>query len=202
MQTLSGPRTRMEVVTEGVFSRMILDDPALGGVAAVLFDEFHERSLDADLGLALALDAQDALRPDLRLLVMSATLDGARVAALLDDAPVIESQGRAFPVETVYLGRDPRERIEEAAARAVLKALAEQPGSVLAFLPGQGEIARTEALLKEKLRDPDVDLCPLYGAMERGAQDRAIPRPRRGGARWCWPPRSRKPRSPSTACAW
>jgi ATP-dependent helicase HrpB len=180
MQTLSGPRTRVEVVTEGVFSRMILDDPELTGVAAVLFDEFHERSLDADLGLALALDAQDALRPDLRLLVMSATLDGARVAALLDDAPVIESQGRAFRVETVHLGRDPRERVEEAAARAILKALAEQPGSVLAFLPGQGEITRTESLLKDKLRDPTVDLCPLYGAMERGAQDRAIRPPAPG----------------------
>ncbi|MBB4197433.1 ATP-dependent helicase HrpB [Rhodoblastus sphagnicola] len=174
MQTLAGPRTRIEVVTEGVFARMILDDPALDGVAAVLFDEFHERSLDADFGLALALDAQDALRPDLRLLVMSATLDGARVAALLDDAPVVESLGRAFPVETLYLGRDPRERIEEAAARAVLRALGEQDGSVLVFLPGQGEIMRTETLLKDRLRDPGVDLCPLFGAMERGAQDRAI----------------------------
>ncbi|PPQ36493.1 ATP-dependent helicase HrpB [Rhodoblastus acidophilus] len=182
LQTLAGPRTRIEVVTEGVFARMILDDPALEGVAAVLFDEFHERSVDADLGLALALDAQDALRPDLRLLVMSATLDGARVAALLDDAPVVESQGRAFPVETLYLGRDPRERIEAAVARAVLRALAEQDGSVLAFLPGQGEILRTEALLKEKLRDPSVDLCPLYGAMDRGAQDRAI-RPAASGRR-------------------
>ncbi len=99
-------RTRVEVVTEGVFARMILDDPELSGVACVLFDEFHERSLDADLGLALALDAQGALREDLRLLVMSATLDGARVAALMGDAPVIESAGRAFPVETRYLGRD------------------------------------------------------------------------------------------------
>ncbi len=182
LQTLAGPRTRIEVVTEGVFARMILDDPALEGVAAVLFDEFHERSLDADLGLALALDAQAALRPDLRLLVMSATLDGARVAALLDDAPVVESQGRAFPVETVYLGRDPRERIEEAAARAISRALAEQPGSILAFLPGQGEIARTESLLREKLRDETIDLCPLYGAMERAAQDRAI-RPAATGRR-------------------
>src|SRR5690242_18567975 len=98
--------TRIEVVTEGVFTRLILDDPSLDGVAAVLFDEFHERSLDADLGLALARDAQQGLRPDLRLLVMSATLDGARVAALLGGAPVIESQGRSFAVETRYLGRD------------------------------------------------------------------------------------------------
>jgi len=181
MQTLCGPRTRIEVVTEGVFARMILDDPALEGIAAVLFDEFHERSLDADLGLALALDAQAALRPDLRLLVMSATLDGARVAALLDDAPVIESRGRAFPVETIYLGRDPRERIEEAVVRAILRALAEQPGSILAFLPGQGEIMRAETLLKERLGET-IDLCPLYGAMERSAQDRAI-RPAANGRR-------------------
>ena len=174
MQSLSGPKTRIEVVTEGVFARMILDDPSLEGVAAVLFDEFHERSLDADLGLALALDAQAALRPDLRLLVMSATLDGARVSRLMRDAPIVESQGRAFPVETVYLGRDPRERIEDAALRAVRRALAEQPGSLLVFLPGQAEILRLASKLEESLNDPAVDVCPLYGAMERAAQDRAI----------------------------
>jgi ATP-dependent helicase HrpB len=174
MQSLSGPKTRIEVVTEGVFARMILDDPSLEGVAAVLFDEFHERSLDADLGLALALDAQAALRPDLRLLAMSATLDVARVSRLMRDAPIVESPGRAFPVETVYLGRDPRERIEEAALRAVRRALAEQPGSVLVFLPGQAEILRLAGKLEESLSDPAVDVCPLYGAMERAAQDRAI----------------------------
>ncbi|MCI4677373.1 ATP-dependent helicase HrpB [Rhodoblastus acidophilus] len=182
LQSLSGPKTRIEVVTEGVFARMILDDPSLEGVAAVLFDEFHERSLDADLGLALALDAQAALRPDLRLLVMSATLDGARVAKLMRDAPIVESQGRAFPVETVYLGRDPRERIEDAAARAVRRALAEQPGSLLVFLPGQGEILRLAARLEENLNDEAIDVCPLYGAMERAAQDRAI-RPAAEGRR-------------------
>ncbi|HUO55787.1 MAG TPA: ATP-dependent helicase HrpB [Rhodoblastus sp.] len=174
MQNLSGPKTRIDVVTEGVFARMILDDPALDGVAAVLFDEFHERSLDADLGLALALDAQAALRPDLRLIVMSATLDGARVAGLMGEAPVVESQGRAFPVETAYLGRDPRQRIEDAAARAVRRALAEQPGSVLVFLPGQAEILRLAALLEERVKSSDIDICPLYGAMERAAQERAI----------------------------
>ncbi len=174
MQSLSGPKTRIEVVTEGVFARMILDDPSLEGVAAVLFDEFHERSLDADLGLALALDAQAALRPDLRLLVMSATLDGARVSRLMRDAPLVESQGRAFAVETLYLGRDPRERIEDAALRAVRRALAEQPGSLLVFLPGQAEILRLAARLEESLNDPSVDVCPLYGAMERAAQDRAL----------------------------
>jgi ATP-dependent helicase HrpB len=152
---------------------MILDDPGLEGVAAVLFDEFHERSLDADLGLALARDAQGVLREDLRLLVMSATLDGARVAALLGDAPVVESRGRAFPVETHYLGRDPAERLEAQAARAVRKALAEDSGGVLVFLPGQGEIRRTESLLADRL-PANVDLAPLYGALTPAEQDRAI----------------------------
>jgi ATP-dependent helicase HrpB len=173
MQSKVSARTRVEVVTEGVFTRMILDDPGLEGVAAVLFDEFHERSLDADLGLALARDAQGVLREDLRLLVMSATLDGARVAALLGGAPVIESQGRAFPVNTRYLGRDPALRLEEAAARAVRIALAEESGSLLVFLPGQGEILRTDALLKDRI-PPDVTLAPLYGALTPAEQDRAI----------------------------
>jgi ATP-dependent helicase HrpB len=169
-----GPRTRIEVVTEGVFARMILDDPALEGVAAVLFDEFHERSLDADLGLALALDAQSGLREDLRLLVMSATLDGARVAKLMGDAPVIASEGRAFPVVTRYRGRDPRARIEDEMAAACLAALAEERGSILAFLPGQGEILRVAERLRERLRDPSVEVAPLFGAMEASAQERAI----------------------------
>src|SRR5712692_9793891 len=133
-------RTRIEVVTEGVFTRMVLDDPALDGVAALLFDEFHERSLDADLGLALARDVQQGLREDLKLLVMSATIDGARVARLLGDGPVIASAGRAFPVETRYLGRDPRVPVERAVADAVARALRADAGSVLAFLPGAGEI--------------------------------------------------------------
>lgn len=169
-----GPKTRVEVVTEGVFARMILDDPALDGVAAVLFDEFHERSLDADFGLALALDAQAGLREDLRILVMSATLDGARVAKLLGAAPVIESEGRAFPVETRYRGRDPRKRIEDQVTETVLQALNEQSGSLLVFLPGQGEIRRTEERLREKLRDPAVELAPLYGALDQADQDRAV----------------------------
>jgi ATP-dependent helicase HrpB len=131
MQSKVSAATRVEVVTEGVFTSMILDDPSLEGVAAVLFDEFHERSLDADLGLALARDAQAVLRGDLRLLVMSATLDGARVAALLGDAPIVESHGRAYPVETRYLGRDPSARFEDQVAKAVRKALAEESGGVL-----------------------------------------------------------------------
>src|SRR5215218_1413925 len=167
-------RTRIEVITEGIFTRLILDDPSLDGVAAVLFDEFHERSLDADLGLALALDAQAGLREDLRLLVMSATLDGARVARLLSEAPVIESEGRAYPVETRYLGRDPNRRIDYQVADAVTRALRAETGSILVFLPGQGEIRRVETLLRERIGDPVVDIAPLYGALERGEQDLAV----------------------------
>jgi ATP-dependent helicase HrpB len=175
-------RTRIELVTEGVFTRMILGDPELDGVAAVLFDEFHERSLDADLGLALALDVQQGLREDLKLLVMSATLDGARVARLLHDAPVIASEGRAFPVDTRYIGRDPNRGIELQVADAVVRALAGEPGSVLVFLPGAAEIRRTEMMLKERLNDGAVGVVALYGALDRDVQDRAIlpmPPPRR-----------------------
>jgi len=167
-------KTRVEVVTEGVFSRMILDDPGLDGVAAVLFDEFHERSLDADLGLALARDSQGLLRPDLRLLVMSATLDGARIAALLGDCPIIESQGRQYPVETLYLGRDPALRLEDRVVRAIRAALAEADGGILVFLPGQGEIRRVAERLAEQVRDPNLDIAPLYGAMDVRDQDLAI----------------------------
>ncbi|MDP3371125.1 MAG: ATP-dependent helicase HrpB, partial [Brevundimonas sp.] len=174
LQSRIGPKTRIEVITEGVFTRMILDDPGLEGVGAVLFDEFHERSLDADLGLALAREAQGLLREDLRLLVMSATLDIAGVSKLLDGAPVIEAGGRMFPVQTRYLGRSPVERIEDAVARTVVQALGEEVGSVLVFLPGQGEIHRTAQRLAERLRDPAVDVVPLYGALDRETQDRAI----------------------------
>ncbi|WP_374468278.1 ATP-dependent helicase HrpB [Phenylobacterium sp.] len=174
MQSKVSAATRIEVVTEGVFTRMLLADPELAGVACVVFDEFHERSLDADLGLALARDAQGLLREDLRLLVMSATLDGAAVAKLLGDAPVIESQGRAFPVETRYLGRDERLRLEDRVVRAVEKALAEETGSLLVFLPGQGEILRTAERLAERVRRPDVDIAPLFGALDPKDQDRAI----------------------------
>lgn len=173
MQSRISATTRIEVVTEGVFSRMILGDPTLQGVGLVIFDEFHERSLDADLGLALARDAQGLLRDDLRLLVMSATLDGAAVARLLD-APVVESQGRAFPVDTRYLGRDDRQRLEDCTVRAVERALAEETGSILVFLPGQGEIRRTADLLAERIRRPDVQIAPLFGALDPAEQDRAI----------------------------
>src|SRR4051794_20299934 len=166
--------TRIEVVTEGIFSRQILEDPELTGIAAVLFDEFHERSLDADLGLALARDAQTGLREDLRILVMSATLDGARVAKLLGGAPVIVSEGRAFPVETRYLGRKADTPLERQMADAIATALRAAPGSVLAFLPGAAEIRRTHNLLGERLDDPSVEVVPLFGALESAVQDRAI----------------------------
>lgn len=174
LQSLVSKRTRVEVVTEGVFTRQILTDPTLDGVGAVLFDEFHERSLDADLGLAFALDTQQGLREDLRLLLMSATLDGARVRALLHDAPLIESQGRAYPVLTRYVGRSPGARIEDEVTRVTLDALGNESGSILVFLPGQGEIRRVAEALQARIRAPDVDIAPLYGALDGRAQDLAI----------------------------
>jgi ATP-dependent RNA helicase HrpB len=173
-------KTRIEVMTEGVFTRSLIDDPELSGIAAVLFDEFHERSLDADLGLALALDARKGLREDLRIAAMSATLDGARVAKILGEAPVIESKGRAHPVETRYLGRDQRAPIERQAADAVEIALREETGSLLVFLPGGGEIRRAATLIAERVRDPNVDVVPLYGALDSDVQDRAISPPPAG----------------------
>ena len=172
--------TRIEVVTEGIFSRQILDDPELSGVAAVLFDEFHERSLDADLGLALARDAQTGLREDLRILVMSATLDGARVAKLLGEAPVVASEGRAFPVETRYLGRKADAPVERQMADAIATALRADPGSVLAFLPGAAEIRRTQNFLAERIHDASIEIVPLFGALDASVQDRAIAPPPRG----------------------
>lgn len=167
-------RTRIEVVTEGVFTRMIVDDPELTGVGCVLFDEFHERSLDADCGLAFALDAQAGLRPDLRLLVMSATIDGARVASLLDDAPLIQSEGRSYPVETRYVSRDPLKRIEDQVTDVALRALGADLGSMLVFLPGQGPIERVAERLRERARDDRTMIAPLYGAMDQRDQDEAV----------------------------
>ncbi len=165
-------KTRIEIVTEGIFTRLILDDPMLDGVAAVLFDEFHERSLDADLGLALARDVQQGLREDLKLLVMSATIDGARVAGLLGNAPAVQSEGRAFAVETRYVGRDARP-IEPQMADAIMRAMRADPGSLLAFLPGAAEIRRTQLALEGRL-DPATDVVTLYGALSGDEQDRAI----------------------------
>ncbi|MEZ5849282.1 MAG: ATP-dependent helicase HrpB [Hyphomicrobiaceae bacterium] len=175
LDTRVSARTRIEVVTEGVFTRLLQDDPTLGGVGAVLFDEFHERSLDADLGLALALDAQDALREDLRIIVMSATLDTAGVAALLGGAPVIASQGRTFPIETRYLGAQPHRRLEDLMADAIGRAVRGETGSLLAFLPGVAEIRRTAERVRELLRDAaDVDVVELHGSLDQREQARAI----------------------------
>ena len=201
MESRMSARTRILVVTEGVLARMILDDPELPGVSAVIFDEFHERSLDGDFGLALALDVQGALRPDLRLLVMSATLDGARVATLLGGAPVIESQGRSFPVEIRYEERAPGTPIEDAMATAIREALADETGSVLAFLPGQREIERTAERLEGRIRRRCRCRAALRHARRQGA-GRGDPagagRPPQGRAGHR---RSPRPRSPSTACA-
>jgi len=171
-------RTRVEVVTEGLLVRRLQSDPGLEGVAAVLFDEAHERNLDTDLALALCLDLQRALRPELRLLAMSATIDGGAFSGLLGDAPTIESLGRAYPVTIEHRPRDltdPRD-LPEAMAGAIRTALREHPGDVLAFLPGWGEIRRTA----ERLGGIDADVLPLHGEMPPAEQDRALtPGPRR-----------------------
>ncbi|OCJ17107.1 ATP-dependent helicase HrpB [Rhizobium sp. AC44/96] len=174
-------RTRIEVVTEGVFARMILDDPELAGVSTVIFDEFHERSLDADFGLALALDVQAALREDLRILVMSATLDVARIADLLDHPPVIESMGRSFPIDIRYQDRPSGERIEDTMTRAIAEAHQSESGSILAFLPGQAEIARTAERLEGRFGSRTL-IAPLYGNLSQKEQDAAI-RPALPGTR-------------------
>jgi ATP-dependent helicase HrpB len=171
-QKISG-RTRIEVVTEGVFARMILDDPELNGVACVIFDEFHERSLDADLGLALALDVQGALREDLRILVMSATLDIQRIAGLMDGAPEIESLGRGFPIDIRHQDRDSSQPIEDVVARVIAEAHRSETGSILAFLPGQREIIRTAERLQGRF-GPETIIAPLYGALSQAEQDLAI----------------------------
>ena len=171
--------TRIEVVTEGVLTRMLLDDPTLDGIGAILFDEFHERSIHGDTGLALALHSQNLLRPDLRLVVMSATIDGARVAALLGQAPVITSSGRTYPVTTAFLAPRAEQRMEEATVAGVREALAAHDGDVLAFLPGAREIRRVASLLHGTL-DASVDLYPLFGMMEAREQDAAIAPARRG----------------------
>jgi ATP-dependent helicase HrpB len=172
LDTKVGPRTRIEVVTDGLFLRMLQDDPSLDGVGCLIFDELHERGLETDLSFALVREAQAALREDLRVIAMSATLDPGPVAERLGSAPVVESAGRMFPVDTIYLDRDPAGRIEDVVASTVRRALGEQPGSALVFLPGVGEIRRVE----ERLGDlgPAVDIAPLYGDLSPAEQDRAI----------------------------
>lgn len=171
-------QTRIEVVTEGVFSRLIVDDPALEGIGCVIFDEFHERSLDADLGLAFARDSQGVLRDDLRILVMSATLDGERVKGVLPDAEVLHSLGRAFPVTTHYAGRDQTLRLEDDVAKTIrrvsVKLMADRAETMLVFLPGQGEIHRVASLLAEKALPDHIEVHKLYGAMDAKDQTRVL----------------------------
>ena len=169
-----GRSTRIEVVTEGILTRMLQRDSSLDGVGLVIFDEFHERSLDADLALALTLETRDVLRPDLRVLVMSATLDGARVAQMLGDAPIITSEGRAFPVETRYVERRTDLRIEDAVAAVVRRALDADEGDILAFLPGAGEIRRAHDVLVSRDLPPGTRVHPLHGSLSGEAQDAAI----------------------------
>lgn len=173
-----GSKTRIEVVTEGIFSRRILDDPSLDGVGCVIFDEFHERSLDADLGLAFARDAQGVLRDDLRLLVMSATLDGERVLGVLPGAKSFQSLGRTFPIDTHYLGRDQGLPMETDVARHVArlsqKLAPERAETMLVFLPGQGEIHRVAQRALEIGLDPAIELHKLYGAMDFRDQARVL----------------------------
>ncbi len=174
MDSRVGAATRIEVVTDGIFIRMLQDNPSLDGVGAVIFDEYHERGLDADLGLALALEARRHLREDLRLVVMSATLDGARVATLLGDAPVITSEGRSFPVETRYLARAASERFEDRVVAGIRRAIAEERGSLLVFLPGVGEIRRVARMLGESGLGGEIRIAPLYGELPQEAQDAAL----------------------------
>lgn len=174
LDTKVSPRTRIEVVTEGILTRLLQDDPALSRYAAILFDEFHERSLQADTGLALSLEAQRLFRPDLRLLVMSATLDCGPVSTLLGEAPVLACEGRLFPVETRYLDRPLNDRLDVAVTRLIRRSLAQDEGSLLVFLPGMAEIRRVERRLLEANLGPAICIAPLHGDLSPAAQDAAI----------------------------
>ncbi|MDD5704566.1 MAG: ATP-dependent helicase HrpB, partial [Kiritimatiellae bacterium] len=166
--------TRIEILTEGLLTQRLLGDPELTGVGLVIFDEFHERNLAADFSLALTLDMHRALRPDLRLLAMSATLDAEPVAQHLGDAAIVTATSRVWPVETRYLPRPVAAPLPRQVADAVIRALADAPGGILVFLPGEGEIRRTETLLRDMRLSPEVTLHPLYGALPRHQQDAAV----------------------------
>ena len=176
------PATRIEILTEGILTRRLQSDPAIGDVGVLIFDEFHERSLEGDLGLALALEIQAAIRGDLRILAMSATLDAERLSALLGDAPVLRAKGRIFPVATHHLGRATRQTVASDVADAVIMAVSRHDASILAFLPGEGEIRRAEALLGDAGLPRDVTVLPLYGSLGPEQQDRALA-PSPAGAR-------------------
>jgi ATP-dependent helicase HrpB len=193
-------RTRIEVVTEGILTRRIQHDQALDGVGLVIFDEFHERHLHADLALALTLDSQRNLREDLKLLVMSATLDGAAVSKLLGGAPMVTSAGRSFPVDVRYVPTPGDARIADALAGAVLDALAREEGDVLAFLPGAWEIRRAQELIAARAQ-PNLEVMPLYGDLPWEAQDKAIKPSIAGRRKVVLRHRSRRPVSRLTACA-
>ncbi|MBO5924053.1 MAG: ATP-dependent RNA helicase, partial [Lentisphaeria bacterium] len=166
--------TRIEVVTEGMLTARLQHDPELADVGLIIFDEFHERSLQADLALALALDCAESLRDDLRILAMSATIDCSKTAELLDNAPVIESKGRAYPVEIKYMPRRTDSTLSEAVADAVTTAYNEKSGSILAFLPGEGEIRTCEEILKKRIVAPTSYIVPLYGRLDNSLQRQAI----------------------------
>ena len=172
-ETCVGAMTRLEVVTEGILTRMLQNDPELNGVGLVILDEFHERGLQADLALALLLDVQQGLREDLKLLIMSATLDNERLRQILPNAPVISSEGRAFPVERRYQTLPAHQRFDEAVAIATAELLRHESGSLLLFLPGVGEIQRVQEKLAARVGS-DVVLCPLYGALSLNEQRKAI----------------------------
>lgn len=174
LETKVGPRTRIEVVTEGILTRLLQRDPALTDYGLVIFDEFHERSLHADVGLALALDSQQVLRPDLRLLVMSATLQTAALPTLLGDAAVISCEGRQYPVATHFLDRPRSGSLEAAVVQTIRRALTSETGSLLVFLPGMGEIRRVERRLQESSLPPDVLVAPLHGELVQDQQEQAI----------------------------
>ncbi|MEJ2362103.1 MAG: ATP-dependent helicase HrpB [Gammaproteobacteria bacterium] len=174
-----GPRTRIEVVTEGILTRLLQEDPALEAYGAVIFDEFHERNLNSDLGLALCLDAQTGLREDLKLIVMSATLDGAAVSSLMDAAPVLTSEGRSYPVDIRYqamthqYARNRRAFLKDV-VQAIITAVNTETGSILVFLPGAAEISQVTAGLREAALGPSVMLAPLFGQLTQAEQDAAI----------------------------
>ncbi|MEJ2399330.1 MAG: DEAD/DEAH box helicase, partial [Gammaproteobacteria bacterium] len=174
-----GPRTRIEVVTEGILTRLLQEDPALEAYGAVIFDEFHERNLNSDLGLALCLDAQTGLREDLKLIVMSATLDGAAVSSLMDAAPVLTSEGRSYPVDIRYqamthqYARNRRAFLKDV-VQAIITAVNTEAGSILVFLPGAAEISQVTAGLREAALGPSVMLAPLFGQLTQAEQDAAI----------------------------